>query len=184
MGVGWVVNNKKRVHGFDDTEMGDTRNPGLRLRGGVDEDMPDAEEEKDDTGFGGDEGMQEASDPIIVGRGQKTDPPKRVATKPRPIPRRKPPAKRRVAKSSKRSTGQRTRQRLERPNFSIKRSGRSFTLFAREVNDAVISAVKAFLRNRKGVLYVDGSKMTKAAAIRYISVQLRKKGVVVSFRRR
>ena len=182
--MGWVVNNKKRVHGFGDTEMGDTRNPGLRLRGGVDEDMADVEDEKDESGFGEDEGMQEASEPIIVGKGQKPDPPKRVAIKRRPVPKRKPPARRRTGPSSKPSTGRRTRQRLERPNFSIKRSGRSFTLFAREVNDAVLNAVKAFLRNRKGVLYVDGSKMTKAAALRYISVQLRKKGVIVSFRRR
>ena len=152
----------------------------MRLRGGADEDMGDV---SDGGGGGGDSGMQDVSNPLNVGRGRPVQRGgKRVRQKPRPRPKSRAPARRSQAR--KRPSGKITRTQLKRPNFSIKRSGRTFTLIARDVNDAVLHAVKAFLRNRKGVVYVDGRKMTRAGALKYISVQLQKQGVTVAFRKR
>ena len=140
-------------------------------------------QEVSDGGRGGDTGMQDVSDPLNVEGGRPVEPGKRVRQKARPR-RKRVPVRRNRGTTGRKPSGKVTRQQLKRPNFSFKRSGRTFTLIARDVNDAVLQAVKTFLRNRNGVLYVDGQKMSRAAALKYISVQLRKKGVTVSFRKR
>ena len=71
---------------------------------------------------------------------------------------------------------------MSHPNFSIKKVGRTFTLTARSVTEGVLSQIRSFLK-KTGKPLVDGEKMTKKAAFRYISTQLRNKPVQVRFQR-
>ena len=73
---------------------------------------------------------------------------------------------------------------LRRANFSIKKSGNRYTLAAKDVNDSVLEQIKAFLNRKTGKVYIDGDKMSKPAALRYISANLRKGAIEVVFRRR
>ena len=90
--------------------------------------------------------------------------------------------------SSKASDTQEKRPRdlavLRRANFSIQKAGNKYTLSATDVNEAVLEQIKAFLRRKTGTPYINGQKMSKPAALRYISANLRKKAVVIMFRRR
>ena len=73
---------------------------------------------------------------------------------------------------------------MKAPNFSLRKAGNRYTLRAVSVTEGVLLQVRSFLRTKKGKPYVDGQRMTKEAAFRYISLALRKRAVQVVFRRR
>ena len=73
---------------------------------------------------------------------------------------------------------------LRRANFSIQKAGNKYTLSAKDVNEAVLQQIKAFLARKTGSPYINGQKMSKPAALRYISANLAKKAIEVMFRRR
>ena len=100
--------------------------------------------------------------------------------------RRPQPPQERPASRKTRSEGKRTRDLavLRRANFSIKKTGNRYTLAAKDVNDSVLEQIKAFLNRKAGKVYIDEENMSKPAALRYISANLRKKSVEVVFRRR
>jgi hypothetical protein len=73
---------------------------------------------------------------------------------------------------------------LKGPSFSIQKTGNRYILSAQEVTDSVMSQVKAFLNRKSGQVYIDNEKMSKPAALRYLSANLGKKRVQVVFRRK
>jgi hypothetical protein len=102
----------------------------------------------------------------------------KIAEQPRPRPRR-----RQATRVSKRP---RTKDLagLKGPSFSIQKTGNRYILSAQEVTDSVMSQVKAFLNRKSGQVYIDNEKMSKPAALRYLSANLGKKRVQVVFRRK
>ena len=73
---------------------------------------------------------------------------------------------------------------LGRQNFSILKRGNRYTLRAKDITKGVLAQIKSFLKNKKGQAYVDGEKMSRDAAFRYIVAQLRNRAVEVAFRRK
>jgi hypothetical protein len=73
---------------------------------------------------------------------------------------------------------------MTKPNFSILKRGNRYTLRANDVSKGVVAQVRSFLANKTGQAYVDGEKMSKKAAFRYIVSQLQQKTVQVVFRRK
>jgi hypothetical protein len=73
---------------------------------------------------------------------------------------------------------------MTKPNFSILKRGNRYTLRANDVSKGVLAQVRSFLKNKTGQAYVDGEKMSKKAAFRYIVSQLQQKTVQVVFRRK
>jgi hypothetical protein len=100
--------------------------------------------------------------------------------------RSNPPQKRKPGSRTTNTDGKRARDLavLRRANFSIKKSGNRYTLSAKEVNDSVLEQIKSFLQRKTGKVYINERKLTKPAALRYISANLRKKPVEIVFRRR
>ena len=72
--------------------------------------------------------------------------------------------------------------RLSNPNFSIKKRGNVYTLAANDVTPGVLSQVRAFLRNKTGSPFINGGKMSKNAAYKYIVATLRQGAVEIMFR--
>ena len=112
-----------------------------------------------------------------------------------PIRRRRPPepriAEQPRPRRRRRAVQSRTERRpmvlaqLKKPTFSIRKAGNRYTLTAKAgVTDSILSQIKAFLNRTSGQPYVDGNKMTKPAALRYISANLSKKTIHILFRKR
>ena len=124
--------------------------------------------------------------------------PRKARSQPKrpPVPRKRPtrtkvteqarprPRKRQARRAVRSKSRTRDLAGLRPATFSIQKTGNTYLLAAREVNDSVMSQVKAFLNRKTGQPYVDSAKMTRPAALRYISANLGKKRVKVVFRRR
>ena len=72
---------------------------------------------------------------------------------------------------------------MGRQNFSILKRGNTYTVRAKQVTDGVRAQIRSLLK-KKGRVYVDGEKMSRPAAFRYILSQLIKRAVQVVFRRK